>query len=150
MQSFEISHCSMLTITTLNIVLDPRALQDLSQGQPLAWNLPQQPGYQVLGLCAHEGWILHIHLGDSLVGLVVGFRLKWRFSYQELVCQNSQTPKINLENACYKGPTIIFFHEPCHHGERPRSFLAANSPMFRTLFLVCCWERALTNQSQLS
>jgi len=40
--------------------------------------------------------ILDVNPRDSLVSVIVRVSLEWRFSHQKLVCENSETPEINL------------------------------------------------------
>merc|ERR1719319_681646 len=46
-----------------------------------------------------------IHSCDSPVCLVVGFRLKWRFSNEELVGEDTQRPQVNFSSCI--SPSII-------------------------------------------
>ena len=71
-------------------------LQYILQLQSLTGTLSQQSRDQILGLCTQVRGILDINSRDSLVSLVVGVGLEWRFPHEELVGENSETPEINL------------------------------------------------------
>ena len=75
--------------SSLEVILDPRVVHDLGQGQPLTRHLPQQPRDHVLGLGAHVGRELDVHLGDPLISLVVRLRLEWRLAHKKLESQHS-------------------------------------------------------------
>ena len=70
--------------------------EHLLQRQPLLRALPQQPGDQVPRGGRHVAREPQVDVDDPLVGVLVRLGLERRFSHQELVGENSQTPEINL------------------------------------------------------